>query len=332
MLPKAVPVFSSIFYAAKSLTFKPDMDTSTSLTNHFTLRNGIVYEIYHPDNVFNPLGTHTYNGAEVNKRIGKIDNNEATQATYIFHNLIDNEYEICECEVSKVRKRQNGVRLSTSSLEINVPTGYAESRPAPGGDAMTNYYYNLNNTSDIQNNLQDYYYIVTRDNPNGTNTDYGVRRYRLLNPNDSNDLISLVRMPNNLNFDEGTGNDRVYATFSYQNTQRRFCNVDCFAGFLGVLIQLHRDDIICTGMCFGDATSYPSVTHPNGDSVDTTYLSTLVIEQTKVNAFRDYYFTNILRGSNSWYPNLVGTSYSNGHNDHLHSGDFNSNLVVVINE
>ena len=80
-----------------------------------------------------------------------------------------------------------------------------------------------------------------------------------------------------------------------------------------------------------NATSYPSVTHPNGDSVDTTYLSTLAIEQTKVNAFRDHYFTNILRGSNSWYPNLVDTAYSNVHNDHLHSGDFDSSLVVVMN-
>ncbi|WP_338815826.1 hypothetical protein V9L05_24175 (plasmid) [Bernardetia sp. Wsw4-3y2] len=331
MLHKKTEIAYSTLLAAKSLTFKPDTDTSTSLTSHFTLQNSIVYEIYHPDNVFNPLGTHTHNGEVVNKRIGKVDNNEATQATYIFHNLIDNEYEICTCDISKVRRRDDGEKVNPSSLETNVPLGYAESRPAAGGDAMTNYYYNHNNESTIQANLQDYYYILTRDDPNGINKDYGIRRYKLLNPNNSNDLVSLVRMPDDLNFDEAVGEDRVYAAFTYRNTQRRFCHVDCFAGFIGVLIQLHRDDIICTGMCFGDSTSYPSVTHPNGDSVDTTYLANLQREQLKVNAFRDHYFTNILRGSASWYPNLVGTRLSAGHNDHLHAGDFSSNSVVILN-
>ena len=312
MLNKEVPFFSSMFCAAKSLTFKPDTDTSTSLTSHFTLRNGIVYEIYHPDNVFNPLGTHTHNGEVVNKRIGKVDNNEATQATYIFRNAIDNEYEICECDISKVRQRANGRTVSLYQFN-NIYNNYISSEDAPtGGDAETNYYY------------EDGAII-------SYGTAYGYKRYALENPNDENDLIPLVRMPDTLNIDEEQGTDRVRITFTYRNTARRFCNPDCFAGFIGVLEQLGRGDVICTGMCFGDATSYPSVTHPNGDSVDTTYFSTLAEEQTKVNAFRDYYFTNILRGDLSWYPSLVGTRFSSGHNDHLHSGDFDTGKVQVIN-
>ena len=53
--------------------------------------------------------------------------------------------------------------------------------------------------------------------------------------------------------------------------------------------------------------------------------------KSKVNAFRDHYFADILRGSNSWYPNLIGTRLSAGHNDHLHAGDFSSNSVVILN-
>lgn len=54
------------------------------------------------------------------------------------------------------------------------------------------------------------------------------------------------------------------------------------------------------------------------------------IEQQKVNAFRDHYFTNILRGNKSWYPQLLNTAYSSGHNDHLHSGDFDLNRVQLL--
>ena len=84
-------------------------------------------------------------------------------------------------------------------------------------------------------------------------------------------------------------------------------------------------------MCFGDATSYPSVTHPNGDSVDTAYLSNLANEQLKVNAFNDNYFANIYRGSSSWYGSLTDTSFSSGHESHLHSGDFDNSKVLTLN-
>jgi hypothetical protein len=85
-------------------------------------------------------------------------------------------------------------------------------------------------------------------------------------------------------------------------------------------------------MCFADATSYPSVTHPNGDCADKAYYSTLSLEQKKVNAFKDFHFENIYRGNGSWYASLVGTTYSSGHEDHLHSGEFNLNVVKIIKE
>ena len=326
MLKKEVPFFSSMFCAAKSLTFEPDTDTSTSLTSHFTLHNGIVYEIYHPDNVFNPLGTHTYDGAEVNKRIGKIDNNEATQATYIFHNLIDNEYEISECDLSSVRKRATIGAKVKSAVFNSTYSNYISSEAAPvGGDAETNYHY------------EDGAII-------SYGAAYGYRRYPLLNPNDENDLIPLVRMPDSLDIDEEQGDSRVRITFTYRNTARRFCNPDCFAGFVGVLAQLGREDVVCTGMCFGDATSYPSLEHPNGDSADTAYFANVQREQLKVNAFNDNYFERIFKGrgwkTNSqgeivttiaWLPQLTGANEANGHEDHLHAGEFNSAFVHTIN-
>ncbi|WP_025742297.1 hypothetical protein [Aquimarina pacifica] len=280
--------------------------------HEFTLENKNVYEIYHGDNLFNSLGTHTHNEEVVRRRISFIENDFSTEVKYFFYNLIDNCYEICECTQTRVRRRNNGQRITSTNFQSNY-NNYTSSVAAPqGGDAETNYYY-------ADGSIISY------------GQAYGYRRYALTSPNDPNDLVDLIRMPDDLNINFETGLNNVRATFSYRNTARRYCNPACFAGFIGVLIQLGRTDVVCTGMCFGDATSYPSVTHPNGDSVDTAYLSTLAIEQLKVDAFRDYYFTNILRGNISWYPQLTDTAYSNGHNDHLHSGDFNLERVVTIN-
>ena len=85
-------------------------------------------------------------------------------------------------------------------------------------------------------------------------------------------------------------------------------------------------------MCFADATSYPSVTHPNGDCADTAYYPTLALEQKKVDAFKFFHFEKIYRGNTSWYSNLIGTIFSSGHEDHLHSGEFNTNVVIIIEE
>ena len=78
-------------------------------------------------------------------------------------------------------------------------------------------------------------------------------------------------------------------------------------------------------MCFGDATSYPSLSHPNGDSVDTNYLVGDNINQQKiVNAFVGWNFTQVIIGSDYQRTVLNGHLYNGDHNDHLHSGNFSS--------
>lgn len=135
-------------------------------------------------------------------------------------------------------------------------------------------------------------------------------------------------MKDSLNY----SSDGVKAYYSFQNSQRRYCNPESYAGLIGALIMLGRTDVLCTGMCFEDATSYPSVTHPNGDSADTAYYSTLALEQKKVDALKFFHFKNIYRGKGSWYSSLVGTKYSGGHEDHLHAGDFDLAVVKTVKE
>ena len=82
-------------------------------------------------------------------------------------------------------------------------------------------------------------------------------------------------------------------------------------------------------MCFEDATSYPSLTHPNGDSANTQYSTNLATEQKKVKAFILFHFTRIFRGKGSWYPLLKGTKYATDHETHLHAGDFDTNKITI---
>lgn len=306
----------------------------TAGTTLLTLINRKVYEIHHPDNLYNFLGTHSWNGSTVLKRISNIQNDSTDQVRYYFFNRLDNTHQLCDVTQTRVRRRANGTTVQgATSAERDIPPGWIETGPtATGGDAAMNYYYNAPGSGDTSRKtpLTSYYRILTRDNPNAPGRDYGLKRYDLANPNDPNDMVDLVRMPNTLNHDQETGANRVLATFTWSGTQRRFANPGCFAGFLGVLIQTARTDVQCTGMCFGDATSYPSVSHPNGDSVDTSYLSSQANEQIKVNAFRDHYYSAILSGLTK-FTGLTGTRPFANHDDHLHSGEFQTNRVVIQN-
>ena len=261
----------------------------------FRIVNRVIFTTYHAANTYNILELN----AGTRKRLAKIENNTATQAVYFYYNQHDVEIEVATCDLSSVLGRTNGTRLQ------NVPSGYISQAPAPaGGEAQTNYYYANGN-------------IVT----SGTNTANPIVRYGVMATN-----VTLVRMPDSL----GINSNGTVIDYVFSGTQRRFCNPQCFAAFVGALAQFGQR-MTSTGMCFGDATSYPSVSHPNGDSVDTTYASTLATEQLKVNGFHDYGFAHILRGQNGWKAALQNSTYHTYHETHLHSGDFNDAFLQILN-
>ncbi|OFP29751.1 hypothetical protein [Segatella oris] len=137
-------------------------------------------------------------------------------------------------------------------------------------------------------------------------------------------MVELARMPDGLSIKNGG----ITILFTFSSTQRRYCNPDTMAGFIGALAEFGKP-MKCTGMCFADATSYPSLSHPNGDSADTEYCSSFKDEQRKVNAFIHFHFTKIFRGKESWFPKLAGTKFASGHETHLHAGDFDISKVTV---
>ncbi|WP_144283905.1 hypothetical protein [Chryseobacterium echinoideorum] len=243
---------------------------------------------------------HIYENGRIEKHIPKTIKEEYKQKyKYVYHDKDKNEHEICIVDWFTVDRRNNGQRIST------IPAGYINTYSYPsGGNAQTAYLYS---NGDI---------CVS-------GTRYGYRKY-----SKGQGKVPLVRMMDSLSYEKGY----IKIFYTFQNSQRRYCNPDAYAGFIGALAKLGREDVLCTGMCFADATSYPSVTHPNGDCADTAYYATLELEQKKVNAFKEFHFEKIYRGSGSWYSRLVGTIYSSGHEDHLHSGEFNSNIIQTIEE
>lgn len=321
---------------------------------NFTVENRIVYEVFEDTNPYSFLtGTYTVSPRNptpsyvVSNRIGRVNNAQSTQVTYYYHDRDDNVHEVCQCNLSAVRPRANGQTFMVPGTQNRKPGTEANvladcgtwvvRAAGPGADSNFNYYYGNLGNGVWQN-------IVTRDgtdnaNADNTATDYGYVRYGLLNPANNNTTIELVRMPDALAVAFSVAGVARSIGFGWRNTQRRFANPGCFAAFIGVLAEVNYADVLSTGMCFEDATSFPSVTHPNGDSIDTAYLAIaggaidFPREQVILEAFIDWGFSQVIAGSNYTASTELPAAHShNGsHNDHLHSGNFIVNSVEILN-
>lgn len=221
------------------------------------------------------------NSGKIEKHIPKVIKSEyKNKFNYVYRDRKGKEHPICIVERIDVDKRENGSNV------YSIPSGYIKTYEySKGGNAQKAYEYS---NGDI--------YV--------TGTEYGKRKYPK-----SSGKVKLVRMKDSLSYEK----HKIKIYYSFRSSQRRYFNPDAYAAFIGSLAEINRKDVLCTGMCFEYATSYPSVTYPNGDSADTAYFSTLNEEQIKVNSFKKFHFENIYRGNGSWYANLKGTSYSSGH-------------------
>ncbi|WP_118975046.1 hypothetical protein [Taibaiella koreensis] len=266
--------------------------------NPFPLSNKNVFEVFHSENQYNTYSQH--NGSP--KKIGKIANAATDQIKYFYHSNIDNEIELATSTLQTVDGRANGREVPA------LPPGHTSEAPAPaGGNAITNYYYEDNR-------------IVTYGNyPGVAYVSYAA----------SGSQVTLIRMPDSRNINE----QGVVISYTFSGTQRRYCNPECFAGFMVALGECNFA-VASTGMCFGDATSYPSLSHPNGDSIDTAYLGDTPTQRTRqqtlLNAFVAAGFSQVIAGTSkqSW---LTGAHmYNTHHNNHLHSGNFSNDYVETL--
>lgn len=116
--------------------------------------------------------------------------------------------------------------------------------------------------------------------------------------------------------------DSLIIKFVWHETLRIYSNPELYAGFIGALAECSFSTIKCTGSSYKDSSCYPSTTHVNGESIDTTYLSKKTDEQKFINALWKFGFKLHYVGLNMSYTHGTPDKY---HSDHLHSGKFTPN-------
>lgn len=245
---------------------------------------------------FQSIDYHIYSTGVIEKHIPKNYPNgiKNGKIKYYFHTKDNIQIKVTELDFIFTRRRKNGEEISL------IPSGFINTYDYPsGGNARKAYVYN-NGDICVEG------------------TKYGKRKYQI-----DSGFVQLVRMP-----DKGLNIDNPKIKFEFSGTQRRYCNPEAFAGFIGALAEMGFDEVICTGMCFADATSYPSLAHPNGDCADTAYFSKEEKEKIKVKAFKKFHFKSIISGTKDWYANLDTDTHNGKHNDHLHSGEFDLSIVI----
>jgi hypothetical protein len=306
----------------------------------FRLVNRIAYDIFNANNTYNFLSMNGTN----RKRVGRIENIFISsiadtdtinlsyrQVYYYYYDQIDNEHFICECQLYLPRRRSNGVILAQTSTIASIPAGHTSDQAAPaGGDAYWNYYYA---NGDIVVRDEHHAGDQPRNSTLSGPKDYGIVSYS--EENDAAIIASLginaeiVKMPEDLSISFTVNNVTTRILFTFTSTQRRYANHGCFAAFIGVLAQLSYTNVVSTGMCFEDATSYPSVSHPNGDSIDTVYLENQTKKRAIISAFSEWGFSYIISGTADTGDGA--DEHRADHNSHLHSGNFLDTNVHVLN-
>lgn len=232
-----------------------------------------------------------------------------TRFRYLYYDADGTEHFVCETSSKVVRRHKNG-----SPKSGEPPPGYVQTYSYPtGGNAKKAYVY-------------------------GSGEIYATGSHRNATISYAADEghVTLVKMLNSLP-SLGTKSSVAY---DFTSTQRRYCEPGAYAAFIGALARSNVGPVHSTGMCFEDGTSYPSLTHPNGDSVDTLYLPSAKLEQRLIDALLAFGFTKIYRGQGweldkkgnkkvtiEWLGQLTGATYKAHHEDHLHAGEFDSSRI-----
>lgn len=288
------------------------------------------------------------------------------KVVFIYIDQLGHEHFICDCPLLKPRKRRKGAVLYTRAAlggAAAVVDAFLAAYPQQGnrfyrrridddhntmvlidntavppvrpladdgtdmGDTRHKYYGSHDNVTTYPNDRRDEYDQITAQGVDEVNA---IVSYELDVEDPAELRVEIVKMEDELNYRFKVDSVDKRIRYTFVDTMRRYANPGCYAAFIGVLAQLNYNDMISTGMCFEDATSYPSVSHPNGDSIDSVHRSTAAQRIATVRCFREWGFTWIISGTD--FPDDTANDHNPVHNSHLHSGEFNTpnNITDVI--
>jgi len=136
---------------------------------------------------------------------------------------------------------------------------------------------------------------------------------------------TIVRVPEPLNYTSGS----LKIHLKFEATIRKYMGCDHFAALIGALAECSYDEVISEGSAMYDGTCFPSVSHTNGESIDTNY-SGHKMDQDFINACIKFGFNNILYSpSMSFTTSVAGVNLKpdSHHAGHLHCGAKKINLT-----
>ena len=127
----------------------------------------------------------------------------------------------------------------------------------------------------------------------------------------------IIKVPEPLIYNSGD----VKINLKFENTIRTYMGRDHFAALIGALAKCGLA-LVSEGSAMKDGTCFPSVTHTNGESIDSDYF-TLKDTQKYINTMVDYGFTTIYYKPGMGLKKPVKAaifSEDKHHKKHLHCG------------
>lgn len=248
---------------------------------------------------------HIYFDGNIEKHIPKkIKTGFEKKYKYLYHDSKNNEHEICIADWHTTKEKGVGQVYKTKPTHSKI---ISDQNVSEGNTSRRIKYEN--------GDIAEY----------GTHPKKGVI-WLLYKAGKNN--VELLKMPDSINYKK----DNVYIAYNFTDTQRRYTGVNAFAGFIGFLAQSGYK-LKTSGSCFSEGSSFPSQEHCNGRSVDTLYLGIVEQDQKIIDKAIFFHFTEVLKGVNNYCLKLKNAG--NGgtlHNSHLHSGNFDSNVIKIISE
>jgi muramidase (phage lysozyme) len=145
----------------------------------------------------------------------------------------------------------------------------------------------------------------------------------------------LVKMPDPLNYDA----KGVKVKMTFENTIRKYMGEDHFAALIGALAECSYENVISEGSAMKDGTCFPSVSHVNGQSIDTDYFKDTkgILKQKEqqnlIDAFAKFGFNEMYFAPNMKFDKpskkMKKFATDSHHKAHLHCGAKEIKILTI---
>jgi predicted chitinase len=239
---------------------------------------------------------HIYSDGKIERHIPKeIKQEYKDYYKYVYHDSNNKEHNVCIVKWFEIEKVKYSGHLAS------IPAGYISHEPFNVTGVNQKHVYKYADES----------IVASGDAGEGGGT---IRNKYIL----SGGKVIIIKVPEPLSYNSGS----IKINLKFQNTIRTYMGRDHFAALIGALAEC-GSSLISEGSAMKDGTCFPSVSHTNGESIDTDYLGHTK-DQKYINAMVKFGFTNILH-----HPNMSFTNPNPGkakiggeahHKAHLHCG------------